>query len=60
MGLLGDDKSSHHYLLEVVATHMPSMVRRLFVTILDYCEPASVKRLWIKEFHELKLSIDKQ
>lgn len=48
MGLLEDYDSRRQCLLEAVATHIPSVLRRLFVTILVYCEPASVRRLWDK------------
>ncbi|XP_068323280.1 uncharacterized protein [Pyrus communis] len=49
-GLLEDDNSIHQCLLEAATTHMPSALRRLFVTILVYCEPIGVRTLW-EEFH---------
>lgn len=54
MGLLEDDDSSRPCLLEAVATHMPSALRRLFVAILMYCEPTILRRLW-DEFQSLMI-----
>lgn len=50
MGLLEDDGSVHQCLLEATTIRMPSALRRLFATILVYCEPVGVRRLW-EEFH---------
>ncbi|KAM5554594.1 hypothetical protein ABKV19_022807 [Rosa sericea] len=50
MGLLEDDGSIRQCLLEATTTRMPSALRRLFATILVYCEPVGVRILW-EEFH---------
>ncbi|XP_048441363.1 uncharacterized protein LOC125477912 [Pyrus x bretschneideri] len=49
-GLLEDDDSIRQCLCEATNIRMPSALRRLFVTILVYCEPHGVRRLW-DEFH---------
>lgn len=46
MGLLKDDVDDRQCLLEAITIHMPSAVRRLLLTILAYCEPEGVQRLW--------------
>ncbi|KAL3810378.1 hypothetical protein ACJIZ3_000028 [Penstemon smallii] len=46
MGLLEEDDSIHQCLVEARSVKMPSSLRRLFATILLYCEPAGVRRLW--------------
>ena len=48
--MLEDDNSIHQCLIEATTTHMPSALRRLFVTILVYCELIGVRNLW-EEFH---------
>ncbi|KAM1736615.1 hypothetical protein ACFX12_014956 [Malus domestica] len=48
--LLEDDDSIRQCLREASNIRMPSALRRLFVTILVYCEPHGVRRLW-DEFH---------
>ncbi|XP_028121112.1 uncharacterized protein LOC114318414 [Camellia sinensis] len=45
-GLLEHDDSIRQCLLEAVTMHMPSTLRRLFVTILVYCMPTGVQSLW--------------
>ncbi|XP_028093488.1 uncharacterized protein LOC114293595 [Camellia sinensis] len=45
-GLLEHDDSIRQCLLEAVTMHMPSTLRRLFVTILVYCVPTGVRSLW--------------
>ncbi|CAN6585852.1 unnamed protein product [Malus baccata var. baccata] len=49
-GLLEDDDSIRQCLREASNIRMSSALRRLFVTILVYCEPHGVRRLW-DEFH---------
>ncbi|CAN6580175.1 unnamed protein product [Malus baccata var. baccata] len=49
-GLLKDDDSIRQCLREASNIRMSSALRRLFVTILIYCEPHGVRRLW-DEFH---------
>ncbi|XP_028074183.1 uncharacterized protein LOC114276597 [Camellia sinensis] len=45
-GLLEHDDSIRQCLLEAATMHMPSALRRLFVTILVYCVPTGVRSLW--------------
>ncbi|VVA39576.1 PREDICTED: LOC110435698 isoform, partial [Prunus dulcis] len=45
-GLLEGDDSIRQCLLEAFTIRMPSALRRLFVTILVYCEPVGVRTLW--------------
>ncbi|CAL8991776.1 unnamed protein product [Prunus brigantina] len=45
-GLLEGDDSIRQCLLEASTIRMPSALRRLFVTILVYCEPVGVRTLW--------------
>ncbi|XP_028053298.1 uncharacterized protein LOC114257721 [Camellia sinensis] len=45
-GLLEHDDSIRQCLLEAATMHMPSALRRLFVTILVYCMPTGVRSLW--------------
>ncbi|XP_028086186.1 uncharacterized protein LOC114287103 [Camellia sinensis] len=45
-GLLEHDDSIGQCLLEAATMHMPSTLRRLFVTILVYCVPTGVRSLW--------------
>ncbi|KAH7857194.1 hypothetical protein Vadar_010051 [Vaccinium darrowii] len=45
-GLLECDNSIRQCLAEASNTRMPSALRRMFVTILIYCEPTGVRNLW--------------
>lgn len=45
-GLLQHDESVRQCLLEASNTHMPYALRRLFITVLVYCEPTGVHDLW--------------
>ncbi|XP_058188055.1 uncharacterized protein LOC131304732 isoform X1 [Rhododendron vialii] len=49
-GLLECDNSIRQCLAEASCTHMPSFLRRMFVSILVYCEPTGVRSLW-NDFH---------
>ncbi|CAN6685799.1 unnamed protein product [Malus baccata var. baccata] len=49
-GLLEDDDNIRRCLCKASNIRMPSALPRLFVTILVYCEPHGVRRLW-DEFH---------
>src|SRR5581483_166480 len=46
LGLVDDDNECNICLSEATTYQMPSQLRQLFVTILLYCQPASVKSLW--------------
>ncbi|KAL6648338.1 hypothetical protein ACP70R_012562 [Stipagrostis hirtigluma subsp. patula] len=45
-GLLESDNSLDECLTEATLFQMPSSLRRLFATILVFCEPNNVQRLW--------------
>ncbi|XP_073042457.1 uncharacterized protein [Primulina eburnea] len=45
-GLLECDRSNFECLNEATTFQMPYALRRLFATILTYCEPANVRNLW--------------
>ncbi|KAL6606919.1 hypothetical protein ACP70R_042572 [Stipagrostis hirtigluma subsp. patula] len=45
-GLLESDNSLDECLTEATLFQMPSSLRRLFATILVFCEPKNVRRLW--------------
>ncbi|XP_073310003.1 uncharacterized protein [Primulina huaijiensis] len=45
-GLLESDRSNFECLNEAMSFHMPNAFRRLFATLLVYCEPSDVKNLW--------------
>ncbi|XP_075658771.1 uncharacterized protein LOC142628592 [Castanea sativa] len=49
-GLLENDNSIRQCMLEAVNIRMPSALRRLFATILVFCEPTRVRDLW-NEFY---------
>ncbi|KAG6514057.1 hypothetical protein ZIOFF_024396 [Zingiber officinale] len=49
-GLLQHDNYIHHCLQEACSMKMPSALRRLFVSILVFCQPTRVRQLWDK-FH---------
>ncbi|KAL6661674.1 hypothetical protein ACP70R_001058 [Stipagrostis hirtigluma subsp. patula] len=45
-GLMESDSSLDECLTEATLFQMPSSLRRLFATILVFCEPNNVRRLW--------------
>ncbi|XP_058746222.1 uncharacterized protein LOC131619101 [Vicia villosa] len=49
-GLLETDHSIRDCLVEVASLRMPYALRRLFVTILIFCEPTDVRSLWNEFF----------
>uniref|UniRef100_K3Z2Q3 ATP-dependent DNA helicase n=1 Tax=Setaria italica TaxID=4555 RepID=K3Z2Q3_SETIT len=49
-GLIDEDNTLDECLTENSLFHMPSSLRRLFVTILVFCEPNDVFGLWTKHF----------
>ncbi|KAL0284781.1 UNVERIFIED_CONTAM: ATP-dependent DNA helicase PIF6 [Sesamum angustifolium] len=49
-GLLEDDNSIRDCLVEARSFRMPSALRRLFATILLYCEPSGVRMLWEENY----------
>ncbi|XP_073035172.1 uncharacterized protein [Primulina eburnea] len=52
-GLLESDKSIFECLNEAVSFQMPHALRRLFATILVYCEPTDVRKLWETYFEAM-------
>jgi ATP-dependent DNA helicase PIF1 len=57
-GLLESDNTLDECLTERALFQMPSALRRLFATILVYCEPSDVAGLWKK--HKDSMSEDYQ
>jgi hypothetical protein len=49
-GLIEDDNTLDDCLTESAMFRMPSSLRRLFSTILVFCEPKNVTGLWTKHF----------
>lgn len=49
-GLLEEAGSIHHCLTEARMVTMPYALRRLFATILVYCQPTQVQTLWDENF----------
>jgi hypothetical protein len=49
-GLIEDDNTLDNCLTECAMFRMPSSLHRLFATILVFCEPKNVDRLWTKHF----------
>ncbi|KAJ1294542.1 hypothetical protein BS78_01G153300 [Paspalum vaginatum] len=52
-GLLEADSSHDECLTEAALYQMPSSLRRLFATILVYCEPTNVEGLWLKHLEAM-------
>ncbi|XP_022152308.1 uncharacterized protein LOC111020056 [Momordica charantia] len=53
IGLLDSDQSVVECLDEAVSFEMPNAFRRLFATLLMYCEPIDVRKLWEDYSHVL-------
>lgn len=53
MGLVETDKSLDDCLIESAAFRMPCALRRLFATIVVFCECANIRCLWDKHFDSL-------
>ncbi|KAL0345938.1 UNVERIFIED_CONTAM: hypothetical protein Sradi_4425100 [Sesamum radiatum] len=49
-GLLQEDNSIRECLVETRSFRTPSALRRLFATILLYCEPSGVRNLWEENY----------
>ena len=52
-GLLESDRSISECLDEAATFHMPHAMRRLFATLLVYCEPTNVRKLWDSYFEAM-------
>ncbi|WVZ95725.1 hypothetical protein U9M48_041454 [Paspalum notatum var. saurae] len=52
-GLLKGDTTHDECLTEAALYQMPSALRRLFATILVYCEPTDVEGLWLKHLEAM-------
>ncbi|XP_021835605.2 uncharacterized protein [Spinacia oleracea] len=50
-GLMENDASIRECLLEASNSKMPSSLRKLFVTLLVYCQPTGVRSLWDEFYH---------
>ncbi|KAJ9557873.1 hypothetical protein OSB04_012487 [Centaurea solstitialis] len=49
-GLIEDDNNLSQCLAEASLFQFPSALRRLFATILIYCEPGDVRKLWNEHY----------
>ena len=56
LGLVEDDSEYEFVMHEAALTHMPGLMRALFVQILVHCEPAEPRALW--EHHKEELAAD--
>ncbi|KAJ9538465.1 LOW QUALITY PROTEIN: hypothetical protein OSB04_031198 [Centaurea solstitialis] len=52
-GLIETDNNFLHYLAEASVFQFPGALRRLFSTILIYCEPGDVRKLWYEHYDSL-------
>jgi ATP-dependent DNA helicase PIF1 len=52
-GIIKEDNTMDECLTEAAFFHMPSSLRRLFVTVLVFCEPNDVKGLWKKHYNAM-------
>nr|GEU95337.1 uncharacterized protein [Tanacetum cinerariifolium] len=52
-GLIENDDSLSHCLFEACLFQFPNALRRLFVTILIYCGPGDVQKLWNDHYESL-------
>ena len=50
LGLVEIDRSLENALSEVVAFQMPCALRRMFATIMVFCEYTNIRTLWDKHF----------
>jgi hypothetical protein len=56
LGLVEDDSEYEFVMHEAALTHMPALLRALFVQILFHCEPADPLLLW--EHHKEEMAAD--
>lgn len=59
-GLLESDQSVIECLNEAISFQMPNELRRLFATILVYCEPSDIKNLWETYFEAMSEDFRKE
>ncbi|XP_073119840.1 uncharacterized protein [Henckelia pumila] len=59
-GLLESDRSNFECMNEAVTFQMPHALRRLFATILVYCEAADVRLLWDTYFEAMSEDLKRQ
>ncbi|XP_024990507.1 uncharacterized protein LOC112524786 [Cynara cardunculus var. scolymus] len=52
-GLIETDDNLSHCLADASLFQFPNALRRLFVTILIYCEPGDVRKLWDEHYDSL-------
>jgi hypothetical protein len=53
LGLIEHDKSLDHCLTEAATFQMPCALRRLFATILVFCEVTKIRELWDKHLESM-------
>ena len=58
-GLLESDESISECLNEAATFQLPQALRRLFATILVYCEPSDVRKLWDDHFEAMSEDFNK-
>lgn len=59
-GLLDSDQSNFECLNEAMSFQMSYALRRLFATILVYCEPSDVRNLWNTYFDAMSEDFSKE
>ncbi|XP_073301543.1 uncharacterized protein [Primulina huaijiensis] len=59
-GLLESDNGYFESLHEAVSFQMPNALRRLFATILVYCEPSDVRKMWDTFYNHLSEDFRRQ
>lgn len=52
-GLIETDKTIHDCMLEATNFQMPSALRRLFATILVFCEATNIREMWDKHLDSM-------
>ncbi|XP_021768964.1 uncharacterized protein LOC110733236 [Chenopodium quinoa] len=50
LGIIEDDDAAELTLFEACETHMPAALRRLFATVLIFCQPSNTAALWEKYY----------
>jgi len=53
LGLVETDRSLDNALSEAVAFQMPCALRRMFATIMVFCEYTNIRTLWDKHFESM-------
>ncbi|XP_022026932.1 uncharacterized protein LOC110927913 [Helianthus annuus] len=53
LGLIEDDEYLSQCLEEASTFHFPNALRRLFATIMIFCQPGDIRKLWNDQFESL-------